>query len=390
MTTKQLFYNHLPALVLCATFLLCGCEKKAAPVAAPPIPVTVVTVERTDIPVTFEYVGVAESSHEVEVRARVTGYLEAIGYLEGSFVQKNDLLFQLDPRPFQAVLAENKALLANEQAILWQAQRAVSRFKPLYEQKAASQRDLDNALASEMSAEAQVLAAQAKVESAVINLDYTTMRSAVSGLAGQAKYRVGSLITEGQDLMTTVSVVDPIWVVFSVAEQDILRSDLDRSKGLLVFPPEDNFTIELILADQTVFNEKGRINFTSPVFSQKTGTMMVRAVLPNPGYILKPGQFVRVKLMGAIRPQGIQVPQQAVVQSKNGPLLFVVNSEEKAESRSVELGPWNGNNWIIASGLNNGDRVIVNGVNKVLPGSAVKVIPESSEQNSGEGASQQS
>ena len=129
MTTKSLF----PALVLCVIFFLSGCEKKAAPAPPPPQPVTIVTVDPQDIPVSFEYVGVVESSHEVEVRARVTGYLEAIGYLEGSYVQKNDLLFQIDPRPFQAILAENKALLANEQAVLWQAQRSVARFKPLYE-----------------------------------------------------------------------------------------------------------------------------------------------------------------------------------------------------------------------------------------------------------------
>ncbi len=150
MTIKNLFHNLFPVLLLCTILLLWGCEKKAAPAPTPHIPVTTVTVEPTDIAVTFEYVGVAESSHEVEIRARVTGYLEAIGYLEGSFVEKNDLLFQVDPRSFQAILAENRALLANEQALLWQAQRAVSRFKPLYEQKAASQRDLDNALASEM------------------------------------------------------------------------------------------------------------------------------------------------------------------------------------------------------------------------------------------------
>lgn len=372
MTMKVLL-----SLVLTSTTLfLCmsGCHKAKPAFQMPPVDVTVEQIEKKTIPAIFEYVGVVQSSHEVEIRARVTGYLETIGYLEGSFVKKDDLLFQIDPRPFQAALAKAQAQLAGEQAVLWQAQRAVKRFTPLYEQKAASQRDLDNALASQMSADAQVLAAQAQVADAEINLGFTTIRSPVSGLSSQAKYRVGSLISPSQDMMTTISVIDPIWVMFSISEQDVLASETEIGKNRLVFPKNNEFEIELILADQSLFPQKGIVNFASPSYSQKTGTLMVRAVIPNPDKILKPGQFVRVRVHGATYPSAIIVPQQAVQQGKNGSFVFVVNAKNEAEVRPITPGPWVQNNWVIWEGLSPGDQVVVNGVNKILPGSAVKVI----------------
>ncbi|MDP1879794.1 MAG: efflux RND transporter periplasmic adaptor subunit [Parachlamydiaceae bacterium] len=354
-----------------------SCEKKAPPQKIPPVPVSVLKIEPKTIPATFQYIGVIYSSHEVEIRARVTGYLEEIAYVEGSFVNKGDLLFQLDPRPFQATLAQMKALVANQKAVLWQATRAVSRYKPLYEQKAASQRDLDNAMAAEMSAEAEVLSAQAQVEAAEINLEYTTIRSPVSGLSSQAKYRVGSLISqEQQNLLTTISVVDPIWVEFSVSEQDVLKAQQLRKNGKMIFPDNNEFEVELVLADQTIFPEKGLVNFSAPTYSQQTGTLVVRAVLKNPGNELLPGQFVRVNLQGAIRPDAISIPQKAVVQSKAGTLVFVVK-DGKAEMQPIEAGDWDGNNWIINSGLKAGDVVIVEGVNKVLPGTPVTIKEES-------------
>jgi membrane fusion protein (multidrug efflux system) len=360
-------------LLSCFSIVVTGCHKPKIVQPAPPVEVTVQTVEPANIPAIFEYVGVVQSSHEVEIRARVTGYLDAIAYTEGSFVQKGDLLFQLDPRPFQAALAQVKAEVAKQKAELWQAQRAVARFTPLYEQKAASQRDLDNAIAQQLSAEAQVLAAEAQVADAEVNLSYTTILSPVSGLSSQATYRVGSLISPGQDLLTTVSVMDPIWVNFSVSEQDMLKSRVERSKNRLLFPPGDNFEIQLILGDQSVFPEVGYVNFASPIYSQKTGTMTIRATLRNPENILRPGQFVRVKIMGAVRPNAIAVPQKAVTQSRNGTFVFVVNTESRAQVRFVEPGPWSGDNWVIYSGLEAGEQVIINGVNKLLPGAAVVI-----------------
>jgi membrane fusion protein (multidrug efflux system) len=363
-------------LIFVVWCLCAGCQKEKPIPQISRVEVVVEKIEPTTIPAAFEYIGVVQSSHEVEIRARVIGYLETISYLEGAFVQKGDLLFQLDPRPFQAALAKAQAQLAREQSVLWQAERAVKRFTPLYEQKAASQRDLDNAIASQMAADAQVLGAQAQVADAEINLSYTTIRSPVSGLSSEAKYRVGSLISPSQDLLTTVSVIDPIWVNFSISEQDILQSQDEIRKGRLIFPPHDEFEIELILADQSVFPERGIVNFASPSYSQKTGTLMIRAVLPNPGDILRPGQFVRVRIHGATRPNAITVPQLAVQQGQNGPFVFVVNANNRAEVCPIEPGPWDQNNWVIWSGLKAGDKVIVNGVNKVLPGSSVSITSE--------------
>jgi membrane fusion protein (multidrug efflux system) len=364
------------SLLFIATCLFAGCHKEKPPLQLPPVEVSVEKVESKTIPAVFEYIGVVQSSHEVEIRARVTGYLEEIGYLEGSFVKKGSLLFEIDPRSFQAALAKAQAQLAREKAVQWEAQRSVQRFTPLYEQKAASQRDLDNAIASQMSADAQVLAAQAQVEDAEINLGFTTILSPVDGLSSQAKFRVGSLISPGQDMMTTVSVIDPIWVNFSVSEQDVLGSQDQIRQGRLIFPPNDEFGIELILADQSVFPERGTVNFASPSYSQKTGTMMIRAILPNPNDILRPGQFVRVRIHGATRPNAIVVPQKAVQQGEEGSFVFVVNRENRAEARLIDPGPWDGSNWVIWGGLKAGDLVIVTGVNKVLPGAPIIVKGE--------------
>lgn len=357
-------------------FLLASCQQEKTTPSISPIKVVVEKIEPKTISAIFEYIGVVQSSHEVEIRARVTGYLETIGYVEGSFVNKGELLFELDPRPFEAALAKAKAQLAREQAVLWQAKRAVKRFTPLYEQKAASQRDLDNAIASEMTAEAQVLEAQAQVTDAEVNLSYTVMKSPVGGLTSQANYRVGSLISPSQDLLTTVSVIDPIWVNFSVSEQDILQSQDEVSKGRLIFPPNDEFEIEVILGDQSIFPERGTVNFAAPSYSKNTGTLLIRAVLPNPKDLLRPGQFVRVRIYGAKRPHVIVVPQQAVQQGKNGPFLFVVNADNRVEARPIDPGPWEQNYWVIYGGLQTGDKVIVDGMNKVLPGTLVVITQE--------------
>jgi len=357
---------------------LSGCQQTKPVPKTFPISVEVEKIEPKTIPAVSEYIGIVQSSHEIEIRARITGYLDTIGYVEGAFVKEGDLLFQIDPRPYEAALAKAQAQLAREQALLWQNKRAVQRFMPLYQQKAASQRDLDDAMASEMSAHAQVMEAQAQVTDAEINLSYTTILSPVSGLTSAAQYRVGALISPLQDKMTTVSVVDPIWVNFSISEQDILDSQSQIRQGRLIFPPHEQFGVELILGDQTLFPEKGIVNFASPSYSQTTGTLMVRAVLPNPHQILRPRQFVRVKIHGATWPNAIAIPQSAVQRNQKGSFVFIVNANNEAEVRLIDPGPWTENEWIIWEGLTPGDQVIVSGVNKVLPGSPVNVMKERS------------
>jgi membrane fusion protein (multidrug efflux system) len=335
--------------------------------------VNIQIVESKTIPAIFEFVGMVQSSHVVEIRARIEGYLDKIAYTEGSFVEKGHLLFQLDSRPFEAALEKAKAQQTREEAILWDAKRAVDRYKPLYEQRAASLRDLDNAIAKQMSAEADLQAAKAQVTEADINLGYTKIDAPVSGLVGQANYREGALISPMQDKLATLSVLDPIWVNFNVSEGDILRSQKSIAEGRLQFPPQGNFTVQVVLADQTVFLESGKVNFASPTYDQKTGTMMVRAVLPNPENVLRPGQFVRVRLSGAVRPNAIVVPQRAVLQNQKGMFVFLVNESNEVVMQPIEPGEWDQKNWVINGGLKAGDKVVIDGVNKLRPGMKVSV-----------------
>jgi membrane fusion protein (multidrug efflux system) len=339
------------------------------------------------VPVTIEYVGQTQSSHIVEIRARVEGYIDKIAYKEGSLVKKGDLLFQIDPRPFQANVEEAKGDLASAKANLTRAQREYARIEPLYKQNAVSKRDRDNAEAALLEAEASVQSAKGKLMDAEVNLEYTTITSPVTGLSDLATQREGALVSPGPDsLLTTVSVPDPMWVYFSVSENDMLNYKDALGKGLLKFPPNDDFQVQLVLADGSIFPEKGRVTFAAPLFSRETGTFLVRAVIPNPPVpnspygLLRPGQFVQVQLIGATRPNAIVVPQQAVVQTAKGHAVFVVK-DGKAELRNVEVGQWQGaDGWFITSGLKSGEEVVVNGTNKLREGTPVKVAQQSTEE----------
>lgn len=365
-------YLVLWAVLFC---LLSSCGQEAPP--KPPflgMPVKTLIIEPKTIPADFEYVGFAQSSHSVEIRARVEGYLEEIGYTEGEFVKKGELLFELDRRPFEAALENAKGILAQQEAVYWNAKRSVERLQPLYDQKAASRKDLDDAISQSQSAEASIQSAKAKVREAELNLEYATIRSPINGLAADTNFRQGALISPGQgSLLTTVSVIDPIWINFSVSESDLLRSAEAVKKKLLQLPEDMNFDVEAVLANDFVIPEKGKVSFASPTIDQQTGTMSMRAVLPNPKGVIKPGQFLRARILGAVRPNAIIVPQRAVLHNAKGMFVYVVK-EGKVEARIIEPGEWYGNDWIIDKGLQKGDEVIVDGMNKVQPGSPVKVI----------------
>lgn len=372
-------------LLLCLLVLaISGCRKEETAPPRPPVPVTVVTMEPQTIPATFEYVGFTKSSHPVDIFARVQGYLDKIGYLEGSMVQRGDLLFQLDARPFIAAVDRAKGVLSREEAILWNARVTRERLEPLYVQHAASRRDLDNAIASQLAAEASVQTAKAGLIEAELNLSYTTILSPISGLSGRARFREGTLITPGETaLLTTVSVVDPIWVDFNVPSNDLLKTRDLIKKGYLKLPEKDDFDMQIVLADGSIFPHNGKGNFASPTLDERTGTMLVRAVFPNPEETLKPGEFSRVKVLGAVRPNSLYVPQSAVLESKSGMIVYVVDKDNKAEIRPVEVGDWYGNYWVIQTGLKAGEKVIVGGVNKVQPGTPVNITIDSPSTNPG-------
>jgi membrane fusion protein (multidrug efflux system) len=359
-------------LIAFLLFVLNACERQDSSVQPLPVTVTTQKIISKTIPNDFEYVGVAESSHLVQIRARVEGYLDKIAYQEGEMVEVDELLFQLDPRPFVASLDEAKGVLAKQIAVHWDAKQSLDRLKPLYEKNAASKRDLDNATSREMSSNAEVLTAQAQVAQAELNLSFTTIKSPIKGMSNRSIYRVGDLITPGPNgLLTSLYVIDPIWVNFSVAESDILQSRTDTHLGSLVFPENMNFDIEVILSDGTRLPSQGVVNFADPALQQSTGTMNIRAILPNPHNLLRPGQFVRVVVKGAIRPNAITVPQKAVMQGQQGMFVYVVTPEGIVEQRLVTAGNWYKNSWVIKSGLKAGEEVVIDGINKIQPGAKV-------------------
>jgi membrane fusion protein (multidrug efflux system) len=364
------YYRYGLALFLVVFFAACQKPVKHPP---PPIAVTAIRVEPQTIPANFEYVGVGESSHIVELRARVEGYLQSINYKEGGLVHTGDLMFVLDQRPFIASVESATGALEQKKALLWNAQQTKGRMVPLYKQNAVSQRDLDNAIADELAAQANVDTAAANLYQTQLNLGFASLSSPVTGMASQAKYREGALISPGeQSLLTTIYVIDPIWVNFSIAERDLLQARQDIKNGLLKWPDNMNFHIEAILSDGTVIPSEGIIDFTNPAIQQNTGTLLIRAVLPNPNYLIYPGQFVRVIVKGGTRPGSMLVPQTAVIQGESGTFVYLVDNG-KARAQPVKAGDWYQDYWIINDGLKPGDLVITKGVNKVQNGTPVTI-----------------
>ncbi len=366
---KFLIFRCL-SLLLVLNITACS-KKETAPQQSFAVGVETVTIEPRTIPAIYSFVGFTQSSHQVEIRARVEGYLEDVAYKEGALVNAGDVLYLLDKKPFEAAVEIAKGALSREQAILWNAKKTKERLEPLFKENAASRKDLDSAISEELTAQAQVQSAKAKLQQAELDLSYTTIRSPISGLAADTNYKEGALITPGaQGLLTTVSVLDPIYVYFSVSENERLKFNTEEAKKEIIFPSNGEFEIELMLADGTTFPHRGKVNFSSPTIDQKTGTMSIRAALPNPGNILVPGQFVRINVLGISRPDAILIPQKAVLEGKNGMFVYVV-IDGKAQIRNVEAGDWYQNDWIMRSGLQKGDVVIVDGVNKVKPNTPV-------------------
>ncbi|HQM46171.1 MAG TPA: efflux RND transporter periplasmic adaptor subunit [Smithellaceae bacterium] len=343
-----------------------------------PIPVTVMTVTPKDVPIDIEFVGTTESSHQVEIRARVEGFLEKKTYEEGGRVKAGQTMFQIDRRPFEASLQQARGALAQQEAKLINAESTLKRVRPLAERNAASQKDLDDAVSAEKTARAAVFSAQGSVQDAELKLSYTTIVSPVDGLAGRAKKQEGSYISMGQDsLLTYVAKIDPIWVDFSISENENLKLNDQVAKGLFTMPKGSNFEVEVRMADGSIFPQKGRLNFADPSFSSETGTYQVRAEIPNPIHspkVIRPGQFVRVRLKGGIRPNGILVPRSAVSQGAQGFFVWVAGKDGKAQFRSVQVGDWHENDIFINSGLTAGEQIILDNLLKMSPEAPLKMI----------------
>ena len=334
------------------------------------------TVEPKTIPFTITFVAQTESSQQVNIVARVSGYLDKIAYHEGDLVKQGQLLFQLDPKPFQAQLQAAQGELQSQQARYTNAKANLERVKPLAQQNALSQADLDRAQAEFDASKAAVFTAQAKVDDAQLNLGYTTIRSPVTGLASRSLQRQGAYLNAMSDSanLTYVAAIDPVWVNFSVSQNQVAKLRDQTQKGQIVLPKDRDYDVEVVLSDGTVYPYKGKINFADPSFSQDTGSFLVRAVLPNPKRELQPGMFVTANVKGAELPNAVVVPQLAVQQGSNGHLVYVVNQAGSAEVRPVIVGDYYGEkDIVIVDGLKKGDRVVVDGVLKVVPGQPVKI-----------------
>jgi membrane fusion protein (multidrug efflux system) len=365
----------LIAAAMALLVLLVACKKQpAAPAKAPP-EVTVTTVVQQDTAVDFEFTAQTQSSREVEIRARVDGFLDKRLYVEGQVVKTGQTMFQMDSKPFEAALQTAKGQLAQQQARLQVARANLARVEPLAAQNALSKKDLDDAIGNEKQSAAAVIAAQGEVQTAQLNLGYTTIKSPLTGLSSFARQQDGSYVTAtANGLLTYVYQLDPMWVNFSISENEMLKYRDQIAAGLLKFPAHNDFVVQLILADGTTFSQSGRIDFANPAFNTETGTFLVRAVFDNPKGTLRPGQFVKARVSGAIRPNSILVPQRSVLQGSKSHFVWVVDDQSKARQRVVEVGDWHGDDWFVSDGLKAGERIVVDGALRVTAGEQLKIV----------------
>jgi len=364
-------------LVVASILTVSGCGRKSAgpAPATGPTEVTFATVTPRDAPVVFEFVAQTQSSRQVNIQARVSGFLEKRVYTEGSLVKEGQVLFLMDQRPFQVQVDAHAAELAKQQASLDMARSNLERTQPLSAENALSQKDLDDATGQFHAAEAAVEGARAKLEAAQLDLSYCTIVSPVGGITGAAQQQDGTYISPQNSLLTTVAVLSPIWVNFSLSENELQKYRDQAAKGLLRAPANGEYEVEVVLPDGSLFPYTGRITFASPSYSAQTGTFMLRASVANPDGVLRPNQYVRARIKGATRPSAILVPQRAVQQGAEGHFVWVVGKGDTAEQRPVVVGTWQGDDWFIEEGLHAGEQVVVDGFLGLRAGVPLSVKP---------------
>jgi membrane fusion protein (multidrug efflux system) len=377
-------------LVVIAVAVIAIISRPKPPASAGPPPDVMVTpVVQKDVALYSQWIGTLDGLVNANVKAQVTGYLLQQDYQEGAFVQKGQLLFQIDPRPFQAVLdqaegqlAQANAQLANAQALQLRNQLDVDRYTPLAKEQAASQQDLDNAIQNNLAAQATVATAKAQIqtaqaagETARLNLGFTRLVAPISGIAGIAQLQVGALVDPSSAPVTTVSTVDPIKVYFTVSESEYL--DFNRR-----FPTESGrqaelkrLPLDLILADGTTYGHQGLVDFADRAVNQGTGAILIAGLFPNPGNILRPGGYGRIRAATRIESGALVIPQRAVTELQGSYQVAVVDDENNVSIRTVTPGERTGSDWIISKGLRAGERVVAEGAQKVRPGTQVNPKP---------------
>jgi len=331
------------------------------------------TIAPREVPVSYEFVAQTQSPRSVNIQARVAGFLDRRVYTEGAVVKTGQVLFLMDKKPFEAQLDQAKAALQQQQAAMDNAQANLNRTKPLVEQDALSPKDLDDATGQYRQAAAAVAQAKQQVVQAQLNLSYCTITSPVDGASSFAQQADGTYISTSNSLLTTVSVLSPMWVNFSISENQFQNFQDAIKKGVVKVPADGAYEVEVVLVDGSVFPDKGRITFQQPDYDTKTGTFLVRASVDNPQGVLRPNQFVRARVMGITRPNAVLVPQRAVQQGAKGHFVWVIGKDNKAESRPVTVGQWHGDDWFIDEGLTPGERVVVDGAVTLAPGAVVQV-----------------
>ena len=364
---------------------LAACRQRTETAAPPPPEVYVAAVETHDVPEYLDLVGQTEGYQDVDIRARVEGFLDTMNFREGSFVHKGDLLYQIDPKPLQAVLAESKAQKSTAEARLGKASNDVARYTPLVAKQAVSKQELDDAQSSQEAARSEVQAAAAAVEKATLDLGYTKVYSPITGLVGTTRVKPGNLVGRGEPtLLTTVSQIDPMNFRVGVTEAEFLRltkrypdriGDVPKAAG-----------IELTLSDGTRHPSTGRVNSIDRAVNAPTGTIGVRIEFPNKSFILRPGQYGRARVLIDVRKGAMLVPQRAVQELQNQFSVAVVNADGQVSFKNVTVGPRVDSRWVIDAGLKPGDVVVAEGLQKIKEGVTVRTKPYDASQSAEEAA----
>jgi membrane fusion protein (multidrug efflux system) len=348
---------------LASVVLLAGCDdKKTEAPPKEPVSVSYIETKAQDVPVTFDFVAQTQSSQQVQIYARINGFLDSQNFEDGALVKAGDVLFKLDQKPQIAELEEAEAALQRDIAAREVARSNLARVKPLAKLNALSQKDLDDAQGRFDMTSATVDGAQATVDRAKLNLSYTVIPSPIDGFAAAANQMVGTYISQANANLTSVSLVTPMWVNFSLSENQLLDLRNQRTNGTLNWPPADDIAVDLILPDGQTFPQQAKVTFTAPYYNPQTGTFQIRGTFDNPEALLKPSQYVTARVKGFSRPNAILVPQRAVHQAEAGHFVWVIDKDNLAEFRPVEPGDWHGDDWFITKGLKPGEKVIVDGM----------------------------
>jgi len=358
--------------------VVAGCQEEMKQVSPPTAVFSL--AEKKDIPIEGHYIGVTKASLDVEVRARVNGFVEKQFFIEGSAVQEGDHLYHIDSRPYQARVSRIRAKLASDQAALAKAERDVKRLRPLYEQDAASQLDYDNAISAEEQARAAVAASQAELEEAELELSYTEIKAPISGMVGESKVDIGALVgSGGQSLLTSIKRIDPIFVKFNMSALDYLHARRRMTTFMEKMTAEEKGQtlqgfIHITLPDDSEYRYLGDVSFTAPHVNPETGTFAVRAVLPNPERELLPGQYTRVRIRLEELANAVVIPEQTIQIEQGGAYVMVVLPNDVVEQRFIVTGPRVEGDIVIDSGLSAGERVIVEGIHRFRHGQKVNPL----------------